>query len=92
MDLLIILLIKVLDIYLWLIIAGVIASWLTVFGVLNLGNRWVRIGYDLLNNVIDPPMALVRKIIPSAGGLDFSPMVVIFAIYFLQNFLLRSLM
>jgi len=91
MDLLIILIIRVLDIYLWLIIVGITASWLVSFNVLNLNNKWVRQIYNIVNNAIEPPMALVRKHIPSAGGLDFSPMVVIFGIYIVQNFLFKLL-
>jgi len=91
MDLLIILLIKALDIYLWIIIAGIIASWLVAFNVLNLNNKWIRKAYNILNNVVDPPMAYVRKYLPAMGNLDLSPMVIIFGIYIVQNILFSLL-
>ncbi|MCE9508455.1 MAG: YggT family protein, partial [Alphaproteobacteria bacterium] len=41
MNMIIFLLIKALDIYLWLVIGSVMVSWLVVFGVLNTRNKWV---------------------------------------------------
>lgn len=81
------LLIQLLDIYLWLIIASVLVSWLVAFDVLNLRNKWVYKAYGLLNRLVEPPMTYLRKVIPAVGGIDFTPMVIIFGIYLLQNFL-----
>lgn len=91
MDLLIIIVIKALDIYLWLIIASVIASWLIAFEVLNLRNKWVYKAYNYLHIAVEPPMAYVRRVVPAIGGLDLSPMVVIFGIYILQSLLIGML-
>ena len=44
-----------------------------------------------LIEVTEPMLRPVRRIIPSAGGLDFSPMIVLFGLVFLQNVLARSL-
>jgi YggT family protein len=85
---LIILLIKALNIYLWLIIASVLISWLIAFDVLNLRNKYVYKVCNVLNKLVEPPMAKVRKIIPPVGGIDFTPMVIIFGIYLIQSFLL----
>ncbi len=89
MDFLAFLIITLLDIYVWLIIAGIIASWLVAFDVLNLRNKGVYKAYMMLNRVVDPPMAYVRKYVPSIGGLDLSPMVVIFGIYIIQAMLVN---
>lgn len=87
MGLIIILLIKALDIYLWLIIASVMMSWLVVFDVLNMRNKWVYKGCHLLNRAVNPGMARLRKIIPPLGNIDFTPMVMMFGIYLIQGFL-----
>lgn len=87
MDLLIILLIKALDVYLWLIIASVIMSWLIAFDVLNLRNKLVyKCGY-WLNRAVNPPMAYLRRFIPPIGNIDFSPMILWFLIILVQRFL-----
>ena len=87
MTLIIILLIKVLDIYLWLIIASVLMSWLIAFDVLNMRNKWVYKGCSLLNRAVNPGMAYLRRFIPPVGNIDFTPMVMMFLIYIVQNFL-----
>ena len=45
-----------------------------------------------LYNSTEPLMYRVRRTIPAyIGGIDFSPMIIIAAIYFLDAFLVRSL-
>ena len=68
----IILLIKLLDVYLWLIIASVIMSWLIAFDVLNMRNRFVYKCCHLLNSLVEPGMSRVRKFIPPLGNIDFT--------------------
>jgi YggT family protein len=87
--LIIYLLIQALDIYLYLIIASVIMSWLVMFDVLNIRNKFVYKGYMLLNRVIDPVMKPLRKFIPPLGNIDFTPMVVWFLIIFAEDALRR---
>lgn len=81
------LIIKLLDIYLWLIIASVLISWLIAFDVLNVRNKWVYKGYNLLGRVVEPPMAWLRRFLPPIGGIDFTPMAMMFLIFLLQNIL-----
>jgi YggT family protein len=71
--------------YTYVIIARAIISWVNP----DPYNPIVRFLY----NVTEPVLYRVRRTIPFAyaGGLDFSPLVVLFALYFLQIFLVRSL-
>ena len=80
-------LILLLDVYLWIIICGVLVSWLIVFDVLNIRNKWVFKGYGLLNRLTEPGMERLRRIIPPMGNMDWTPMVMILMIYLLQGFL-----
>lgn len=81
------LLIAALDIYFWLITAAIVMSWLVTFGVMNTRNQGVYKLVAFLTRVTEPVMRRIRQFIPPVGGIDLSPMVVIFAIYFLQQFL-----
>jgi YggT family protein len=81
------LLIQALNIYMWLIIASVLISWLVAFDVLNTRNPWVYKGVRLLNRVVEPGMSRLRKIIPSIGNIDFTPMVMMFLIMGAQSLL-----
>ncbi len=85
------LLMLLLNIYLWLIIFTVIVSWLVAFDVLNMRNRWVYKLCEILNHLTNPVVQRVRRYVPPLGGIDITPMVIIFGIYLLQSLLLMLL-
>jgi YggT family protein len=73
-----------LSIYMWIIIARAVISWVSP----DPYNPIVR----FLNNVTEPVLYRVRRLIPVYfGGFDFSPILVILAIIFIQSFLIQSL-
>lgn len=80
-----------LEVYVFIIIAGVIVSWLLAFGVLNLSNPQAANLVRLLNKAIDPVMRPVQKFVPSLGGIDISPIIVIFGIMLLQRLVVEIL-
>jgi YggT family protein len=88
MSLILLLLIQLLNIYFWIIILSVVVSWLVVFNVLNPRNKWVYKFCILLDKITNPVILRLRRVIPPVGGIDLTPMVVIFGIYFLQKILL----
>jgi YggT family protein len=77
----------VLDLCWFVVIAAVIASWLIAFGVLNMNNQYVRQMVRALDSITEPVFRRVRRVIPPIGGLDLSPVIVLFAIILLQVFL-----
>ncbi len=85
------LLITALDIYIYIIIANVIISWLIVFDVVNIRNPKAANLICLLEKVTDPVYKPLRKYIPPIGGIDLTPIIIIFGIYLLQNIILRLL-
>jgi YggT family protein len=89
MHLIISLLLLALDIYFWIIIMTVVVSWLVVFDVLNTRNKWVYKSCNFLNQITNPLINRLRKVVPPLGGVDLTPMIVIFGIYILQNILTR---
>jgi YggT family protein len=80
-----------LDIYIFIIIATVIVSWLIAFNVISMGNPTARRLVDLLGKMTDPVMRSVQRYIPSIGGIDISPIIIIFAIMFLQRLVVQFL-
>lgn len=82
-------LIWILQVYTFIIIAQVIISWLVAFGVLNLSNPQAQKLVDLLTRLTDPVMKPVQRYVPSIGGIDISPIIVIFAIMLLQQLIGR---
>ena len=78
------LIIQVLEFYKWIVILAVIVSWLTAFNVINEHNNVVRMILRVLYNLTEPVFRPVRRVMPNLGGLDLSPIVVLFGIWFIQ--------
>ncbi|MDF3024914.1 MAG: hypothetical protein K0R10_2275 [Alphaproteobacteria bacterium] len=91
MDLVLIALYWALQAYFWLIIFTVVVSWLVVFDVLNTKNKWVRKFCEILNTLTNPLVLRLRKIMPPLGGIDLTPMVIIFGLYFLMGLIEQAL-
>jgi YggT family protein len=75
-------------IYIWLLIAQAILSWLLAFGVVNRYNRAVALSSDFLYRVTEPALRPIRRFLPSFGGIDVSPVVLIIVLMFLERFIL----
>jgi len=77
------------DTLVWLytivIVAAVVVSWLTAFGVLNTYNPLARSLIQALDALTEPVFRQVRRIIPTLGGLDLSPLIVLIALQALQR-------
>lgn len=76
----------------WLVLIYVILGWLVAFNVINLNNDLVRQLYYGINNLVDPILAPIRRILPSAGGIDFSPIVLLVGIEVLRIFIMRDVL
>lgn len=82
----------VLTILIWLInglllaiFASVILSWLFAFDIVSPYNRTVARISQFLDAFTGPLMIPVRSIIPPLGGLDITPMIVMFALIMAKN-------
>ncbi len=87
MNALLITLSSVITLYIYVIIASAIFSWLIAFNVVNTQNKFVYTVYDVLNRLTEPALAPIRRFIPNLGGLDISPVILLLALIFLQNFI-----
>ncbi|MDB5618928.1 YggT family protein [Tardiphaga sp.] len=75
----------ILDLYVWLLIASAILSWLIAFNVVNTRNQFVAAIAEFLLRITEPVLGPIRRALPSLGGLDISPIVLILIIMFLQR-------
>ena len=74
----------ILNLYMWVIIARAVISWVNP----DPYNPIVRFLYS----VTDPVLLALRRRLPLYfGGIDFSPIIVILVIMFLQRFVVASL-
>ena len=80
-----ILLDSVITIYLWIIIINEVLSWLVAFNILNTQNRFVFSVLDATYKMTDPVLNKIRRIIPTFGSIDISPVILILLLMFLRN-------
>jgi YggT family protein len=74
-----------LELFTWAIIAVAIMSWLITFNVINVYNDFVRSIWNGLNAVTDPALRPIRRFMPSLGGLDISPIILLLIIFFIER-------
>jgi len=79
----------VLQIYIWLLIAAAVLSWLVAFNVVNTRNQVVHMIGDMLYRLTEPVLRPIRNLLPNLGGIDISPVIVILIILFLENVIIR---
>ena len=75
---------QALNFYWWIVIASAILSWLYAFNIINAGNPVVDAIGTFLYKMTEPVYRRIRSFMPDLGGLDLSPLVVLFGIMFLQ--------
>lgn len=71
------------DAYVFIIVARVLLSWIQH----NPNNPIIRFVYQMT----EPPLLWIRRYVPSFGGLDISPMILIFAVIILEKIIIRIL-
>jgi YggT family protein len=79
----------VLDIYIWLLIAAAVLSWLVAFNVINTRNQFVAMVGDFLYRITEPVLRPIRNMLPSLGGIDISPVVLILIIILIKDIIVR---
>jgi YggT family protein len=74
-----------LQLYIWLLIASAVLSWLIAFNVVNVRNQFVSTIGEFLYRITEPALRPIRNMLPNLGGLDISPVILILIIYFIEN-------
>ena len=91
MNSLIYLVLQVISLYIWVVIASAILSWLIAFNVVNTGNRFVYMIADTLHRLTEPALGPLRRFMPNLGGIDISPVALILLLIFAQNLIIEYL-
>ena len=76
----------ILGMYWYVVIAAVIMSWLTNFGVINTQNRIVYMIGSALNQLTEPAFRKIRRYVPIMGGLDLSPIILLLGLWLAQTY------
>jgi YggT family protein len=75
------------DIYIWILIASAVLSWLVAFNVVNTRNPIVHAIGDFLYRITEPALRPIRAMLPNLGGIDISPVILIIGLLFLRQFI-----
>ncbi len=78
-------------VYVWILIARVVLSWLIGFNVVNQFNPAIRAIDNFTRTLTEPLLKPIRRVMPDLGGIDISPIVLLLAIEFLRILVFRSL-
>ena len=78
----------IIDLYIWVVIASAILSWLVAFNVVNTNNRFVLMIADMLYRLTEPALRPIRNILPNLGGIDISPVILILLLLFVRDVVL----
>ena len=78
------------NIIVFVVIVQFVLSLLIAFNVVNMHNQFVSATYTALNAILDPILRPIRRIMPSTGALDLSPMILIIGLTIL-GIILRNL-
>jgi len=70
------------------LVLSAILSWLIVFDVVNMRNRFIYQFSRFLDAVTRPILKPVQRIIPPFGGVDISPVIVIIVLIGIRRFIL----
>lgn len=83
------LIVKAIDIYIWVLVISVILNWLAAFNVINMSNRFIFMVGDFLYRITEPVLRRIRAFMPDLGGIDVSPVVFILILWAVQSMLIR---
>jgi YggT family protein len=78
----------ILNLYTWVIIAGAVLSWLIAFGVVNIRNDFVRSIWNLFLALTEPFLRPIRNFLPSTGGIDISPIILLLAVMLIERIII----
>ncbi len=73
-----------LTLYMWIVIAMAIFSWLVAFNVVNTRNSVVHMIGDFLYRITEPVLRPIRNMMPNLGGIDISPVILFLIIIFIR--------
>ena len=89
MNSLLVLLIQIINLYQFVLLIYIIATWLVNFNIINMSNRFIYTLMGAMYKLCEPILNLVRKYIPNFGNIDVSPIIVYLGLWFIKNLLIE---
>ncbi|MHA1564763.1 MAG: YggT family protein [Alphaproteobacteria bacterium] len=77
----------VIGLYITILIIAIVLNWLVAFNVVNTSNRVVHMIGDFLYRITEPALGRIRRVVPSFGGIDLAPLILILGLAFIRRLL-----
>ncbi len=77
-----------LQLYVWIVIASAIFSWLIAFNIVNTRNQFVSMIGEALWRLTEPALRPIRRFLPNLGGIDISPIILLLIIFLIQRIII----
>ena len=84
-------LIYAISIYRWIVIGAIVFSWLFAFNVVNGRNQFVSMLGQFYHALTEPALRPIRRVLPSMGAIDISPIVLFVILFFVERLLIGML-
>jgi YggT family protein len=75
----------VIQLFIYVLIASAVLSWLVAFNVVNVRNPIVAQIGETLYRITEPALRPIRNLLPNLGGVDISPIILILLLLFVQR-------
>ena len=75
----------IISLYIWILIAAAVLSWLVAFNVVNPRSPIVANLGQFLYQITEPALRPIRNVLPNLGGIDISPVILIIGLLFLKQ-------
>ena len=83
------LIIQILDLYQFILLIYIIATWLISFKIINTSNRLVYRIMDILYRLCEPSLRFIRSYLPNFGAIDIAPIIVYMLLWFVKSLLIE---
>ena len=80
----------IIGLLIFVLIAQAILSWLVAFNVVNVKNQFVYQLVRFLDRITDPLLRPLRRVVPSFGGIDITPIILLLILQFVRIVLERT--
>ena len=83
------LIIQIINLYQFILLIYIIATWLISFNLINTSNRFVYGTMNALYRLCEPSLKFIRQYLPNLGSIDISPVIVYLLLWFIKNLIIE---
>ena len=83
------LIIQVINLYQFILLTYIIATWLICFKIINTSNQLVFGLMNALYRLCEPSLRFVRQYLPRLGSVDFSPIIIYLLLWFIKSLIIE---